>query len=395
MKLPRALLPGKRSARYVDAADALRVIATALVAAYHIWQQSWINLNIRLFGMNVNLRPLVSTGYLGVEMLLMLSGFLLYLPYANGQEAPARTFYRKRAARILPSYWFCILIMLFAFALPQHKYASGGALAKDLIAHATFTHNLFPETYFATPLNGAMWTLAVEVQFYVLAPLICRFFRKKPAIAYAGMVLIAAAYRYLYVLPMEDTTYFMNRLPNLLDVYANGMLLAHIYARLSRKRQKPWQAWAATAISLLAIVLMYLLAHSQSRISGYELSRRGQMARRFAFSALGGMFLVFGSRSVRMMRALYSNRAVRFLSAISLNFYIWHQVLALKLKEWHIPAYSVDLPQQNAGEPWRIRYTAICWLAAFIAATMVTYLIERPAAKWIARGREEKRLRGV
>lgn len=38
MKLPRALLPGKRSARYVDAADALRVIATALVAAYHIWQ---------------------------------------------------------------------------------------------------------------------------------------------------------------------------------------------------------------------------------------------------------------------------------------------------------------------------------------------------------------------
>mgnify|MGYP004680921425 CR=1 FL=1 len=304
MKLPRALLPGKRSARYVDAADALRVIATALVAAYHIWQQSWINLNIRLFGMNVNLRPLVSTGYLGVEMLLMLSGFLLYLPYANGQEAPARTFYRKRAARILPSYWFCILIMLFAFALPQHKYASGGALAKDLIAHATFTHNLFPETYFATPLNGAMWTLAVEVQFYVLAPLICRFFRKKPAIAYAGMVLIAAAYRYLYVLPMEDTTYFMNRLPKLLDVYANGMLFAHIYARLSRKRQKPWQAWAATAISLLAIVLMYLLAHSQSRISGYELSRRGQMARRFAFSALGGAFLVFGSRSVRMMRAL-------------------------------------------------------------------------------------------
>ena len=68
-----------------------------------------------------------------------------------------------------------------------------------------------------------------------------------------------------------------------------------------------------------------------------------------------------------MMRALYSNRAVRFLSAISLNFYIWHQVLALKLKEWHIPTYSVDLPQQNAGEPWRIRYTAICWLAAFLA----------------------------
>lgn len=385
MALPRALQPGKRSARYVDAADFLRVISTLLVASYHIWQQSWIDLNIRLFGMRFSLRPLVATGYLGVELLLLLSGFLLYLPYVNGREPSAREFYKKRAIRILPSYWFCLLIMLFAFALPQRQYASGRALAKDLIAHATFTHNLFPETYFATPLNGALWTLAVEVQFYLLAPLICRVFRKRPIAAYLGMVLIAFLYRRLYVLPMEDTTYYMNRLPNLLDVYANGMLAAHIYARLSQKKQRPWQAWLATALSILALIAMVRLARSQSYISGYEASRRGQMGMRFAFSAIGGAFLVTGSRGIRLLRRLYSNRVVRFLSAISFNFYIWHQVLALKLKEWHIPSYTVEMPQQNAGAAWRSQYMLLCFLFAFAAALLATYLIERPIANRLNR----------
>ena len=385
MALPRALQPGKRSARYVDAADFLRVISTLLVASYHIWQQSWIDLNIRLFGMRFSLRPLVATGYLGVELLLLLSGFLLYLPYANGKESSAREFYKKRALRILPSYWFCILIMLFAFALPQHQYASGRALAKDLIAHATFTHNLFPETYFATPLNGALWTLAVEVQFYLLAPLVCRIFRKRPIAAYLGMALIAVLYWRLYVLPMEDTTYYMNRLPNLLDVYANGMLAAHIYARLSQKKQRPWQAWLATALSILALIALVRLARSQSYISGYEASRRGQMGMRFAFSAIGGAFLVTGSRGIRLLRGLYSNRVVGIQPAISFNFYIWHQVLALKLKEWHIPSYAVERPQQNAGAAWRNQYTLLCFLFAFAAALLATYLIERPIAKRLNR----------
>lgn len=392
MALPRALQPGKRSSRYVDAADFLRVLSTLLVASYHIWQQSWIDLNVRLPGVRLNLRPLVATGYLGVELLLLLSGFLLYLPYANGLESPARAFYKKRAIRILPSYWFCLLIMLFAFALPQHQYASGRALAKDLLAHATFTHNLFPETYFATPLNGALWTLAVEVQFYLLAPLICRLFRRKPALTYLGMVLIAALYRRIYVLPMEDTTYFLNRLPNLLDVYANGMLAAQIYALLSkRKSQRPWQAWLATALSVLALTALALLAQSQSYISGYEASRRGQMARRFAFSAIGGVFLVSGSRAIRLFRGLYSNRLVRFLSAISLNFYIWHQVIALKLKEWHIPDYAGEMPQKNAGPAWRSQYTLLCFLCAFAVALLVTCLIERPIAKRLGRPSPKRR----
>lgn len=381
----KMLGPAKQNARYADAADLLRVLCTLLVAAYHIWQQSWLNPAFSVAGIRVDLRDQVATGYLGVELLLMLSGFLLYLPYASGKTPSIGSFYKKRALRILPSYWFCILVMLFAFALPQGQYASAGAMWKDLAAHATFTHNLFRETYFATPLNGAMWTLAVEAQFYLIAPLLCRAFRRRPAAVYAAMLLVSQAYRHLFVLPLSDTTYFLNRLPNLLEVYANGMLAAHVYVQLCRRRQSALSAWISTLLAAAALTALWFLAEAQGHVSGYELSRLGQMLRRFLVSACGAIFLICGSRGAGWFRALCSNRLIRFLSGISLNFYIWHQVLAVKLKAWHIPPYSAANPNAAGEQPWQTAYTIACFAAALIAATLTTYLIERPAAKLGAR----------
>lgn len=389
--LRRALRPGKADLRYVDAADFLRVVCTLFVAWYHIWQQSWLNPALSVGPVSVNLRDHVATGYMGVDLLLMLSGFLIYLPYASNREDPIGRFYLKRAVRILPSYWFCILVMLFTFALPQGKYPDAAAMWKDLIAHATFTHNLFPETYFATPLNGAMWTLAVEVQFYLIAPFLCRLFRKQPAATYGGMVLIAMLYRYFFVLPLENTQYMLNRLPNLFEVYANGMLAAHLYVLLVQKgRQKPWQAWLSTLLAFAALWLMWMLLEDQGRVSGYEAIRAGQMQRRFLFSAAGAAFLLFGSRSIRLVRGLYSNRIIRFLSALSLNFYIWHQTLAVRLKEWRIPPYTGNQPQVDGQQPWQLIYTLACFAAALLAALLVTYLIEKPISRMILKKRRAR-----
>jgi len=69
----------------------------------------------------------------------------------------------------------------------------------------------------------------------------------------------------------------------------------------------------------------------------------------------------------------------RFLAGISDNFYIWHRYLAVKLKEWHIPAYAADtLPQATEGLLWQRRYTACCFLLALAVAIAVTYLLEKP-----------------
>ena len=98
-----------------------------------------------------------------------------------------------------------------------------------------------------------------------------------------------------------------------------------------------------------------------------------------------------GSLSFRPVRALCSNRGVRWLSGVSFNFYIWHQYLAVKLKLWHIPLWTLDPPQQYEGRAWQALYTLVCFAAAFAAAAAVTYLIEKPADRLIRRAAGHRR----
>ena len=387
MKKIRSLFqPAPVRASYADAGDFLRVACVGLIGWYHIWQQSWLNPNLSIGRFNLRFYPLVAGGYMFVDLMLALSGFLLMLGWLSGRSRDLRSFYTARAARILPSYWLCMAILLFGFALPGNLYyGSSKHMWTDILAHLSFTHNFFPESYSFTHLNGALWTLAVEVQFYLLFPLLAQLFERRPGATYIGMVLIAILSRTLMVMRLEDTTIYVNRLSAMLDVYANGMLAAWAYVRLQDAPSTTARAWINTALTILSAVLIYKILSAQLTRRGAEIVRQGQMLWRFPLSALGCAFLLCGSRSIRLLRGLFSNRITRFLSGISFNFYIWHQFLAVKLKEWRIPPSVSDAPNRDCEQPWQSRYTLLCFAAALGAAILVTYAVEKPCARWIKR----------
>ena len=380
LTLNREIAPAPRN--YAAAADLMRVACVAMIAWYHIWQQSWLSPRLQIGAIDVNLLALVRAGYMFVDLMLMLSGFLLYLPWANGEERSTRDFYARRALRILPSYWACLAVMI-VFALAQPGFSEYGRLAKDIATHLTFTHNLSYMTYVQSLLNVVLWTLAVEVQFYLLLPALAPAFRKKPLVCYLAMAGAALCFQRLWTIPMTDTTLFVNRLPNMLDVYANGMLAAHIYSRLAQKKERrALIAALGTAAFLLGLFGVIHLVADQATIYGYEELRHGQLDRRWAISACGALALAGGSLSFEPVRRVFSNRVVRFLSGISFNFYIWHQWLAVKLKEWHIPPYLAEESPNQAGEmPWQLHYTLLCFAAALAFATLMTYLVEKPGAR--------------
>ena len=222
---------------YAAAGDILRVLSVYMVGWYHIWQQSWLNPSLRIGNFNLNLTAPVRAGYMFVDLMLLLSGFLLYLPYANRRECSPKEFYLKRALRILPCYWLCLLLML-AYAWFQSGFPGDRTLGLDLLTHLTFTHNFFEFSYTQTRMNVVLWTLAVEVQFYLFLPALAPVFRKKPLTCYLAMTAVSLCFRYLWTMPMQDTTLFVNRLPNMLDVYANGMLAAHLYVRLAKDHKR-------------------------------------------------------------------------------------------------------------------------------------------------------------
>lgn len=391
-RLKSLFLPARLRADYADAGDFLRVACVGLIGWFHIWQLSWLNPNLELFGRTFRIYPVVACGYMFVDLLLLLSGFLLMLGWQSGRNRSLRDFYTARAARILPSYLLCIAVMLaLAIFVPGSGFSSARHMWTDLFAHLSFTHNFFYDSYVATRLNGALWTLAVEVQFYLLFPFLARAFDRSPAYTWCGMVALAMVVRLTIILFAGDSLLYLNRLTAMLDVYANGMLAAHIYRKLARKPQSAWRAWLNTLLAILAIVGIYRILSAQYGRSGTENVRLGQMLWRFPLSALGCVFLVCGSRSIRLLRNLLSNRPVRFLSGISFNFYIWHQVLAVQLKKWRIPYYEGEDPNRAGLQPWQDRYTLVCFAGALALSLAITYLVEKPCARWIKRRRSARK----
>ncbi|MBR3929465.1 MAG: acyltransferase [Clostridia bacterium] len=390
-----ALLPHPSESRH-DLAYGFRALAMLGVMWFHIWQQSWLSPRFSLLGQTFDFTHVVRTGYLFVDIFLLLSGFLMFLPYAksafdNSKSPSILTFYKKRAARILPPYYLCILI-LFISAYVNGEYYTKGEMLRDILSHLTLTHTFFTDTYLFSHLNVPLWTVAIEAQFYVLFPFIARAFKKFPIFTYCVMVAASHYFRFRFVAPMEDIQMYFNQLPAMLDVYANGMLASYAYVYLARSL-KPNKA--VSLLCTLAFVFILFQIHAlfegQLHEDGYARIRLGQMERRFPLSFLMGILLIISPFSLKPAVLIFSNPLMRFLSDISFEAYIWHTIIAQKLKQWRIPAYTaLENPQMNNEPIWQWKYTILCFVLSLLLGAILTYAFEKPLQKRILRPKRPK-----
>ena len=212
-------------------ADFLRVLAAWAVGVFHIWQQSWYS------------RPAAEhwlrAGSVGVDFLVMLSAFCLFLPWANAaaqgrplpQTRPAE-FYRRRAARLLPAYYASLL---FSLALAVYRSGWSRALAVDLFTHLTLTQQLFPACYIGTQLNAVSWTLTVFALFYLVFPLLAPLCARHPLPVLGALCLVQAGYSQwaLHQYGTGEYALLFNQFPAFCGVLAVGMAAALIFAELA------------------------------------------------------------------------------------------------------------------------------------------------------------------
>src|SRR4051812_28719827 len=152
----------------MHALDGLRGLAALGVVLLHVWIYT---------GANAPDKSLTTDLWMGelrlcVLLFFVLSGFLLAAPWvaaARGErEAPKLgKFIVRRAARIVPAYW---LALAGAVALLHGTGHGRDVPLHDLPQFVFFLPNVFPET--RNQLHPPMWSLHVEVSFYVVLPLI-------------------------------------------------------------------------------------------------------------------------------------------------------------------------------------------------------------------------------
>ena len=385
--LKNAFAPYQRDIdeKHLDVLDGVRVLLSFIVGWYHIWQQSWL-MPIGFVGpVFVNIDYIPRSGYAAVDGLIFLSGLLMFLPYAgNGGSPRPLSYYKRRLIRIAPAYVLAVLVSFFVDALPAHRYATVWEAARDLLAHFTFTHTLFPFSYTGSPINGVLWTLAVEMQAYLIFPWLCRAYQKHPVLTGAGMLAVAFGYRY-YVTGFEDTSLLINQLPAFLDIYLLGFVSARSIVLLRRRLQGETGAEKLffTVLLCLGAWLYLWLMRGQAAENGIEHIRLGQLSRRFGIGIALTVFSVSACFSLPAVRFLLGNRLMRWLSVLSYEFYIWHQNLAVHLKEWKVIPSVSETPWFDAEAAWQWPYTICCFLLPLAVAVVLTYAYEKPVKRWL------------
>ena len=399
---------------HIAVLDGVRAYAILIVMGFHLWQQSWLQNLIphdllQPFGVrDFSLTWVPRTGYMFVDVLLLLSGFCLFLPYARQMADPlAREpdapglFFRKRAARILPSYYFCLLVSLLFLVRPA-QYARFGDYLLDLFAHLTCTHTLWPQSYIGTKFPACSGTLSVEVQFYLIFPLLARLFRRFPLQCWAVLSALAQLYIALFARTAGGGAdpLHINQLPAMLGVYANGMLAAIVWCRLHSARRRlpartPLAATLLCAVSFAAIVCM--LHDGLDRAAAIQ---RWQVDYRFpVFGVRQRVHPVARPLLPRGAMALCKPRRRLHRADLVQPVHLAHDDPAAVqgLASAALPRRAADAyawPQSANGAPWhfawQVQYTVLFWVASLVVAALATYLIEKPAAKWLLRRRRKR-----
>ena len=176
----------------------------------------------------------VSNGWTGVNLFFILSGFVLFLPYAAGRRqlcawGDAAGFYRHRFFRLMPLYYFVTLVLLALGAAGKTPVQIWIAARQLLLLCFIVTRYGF-----MPPLDYPLWSIGVEILFSIAFPLLVVLIRRLGLSRVLGLALVAAllariAGRLWNPGPLGPN-FISDNLPGRIDEFVLGMVIARVHA---------------------------------------------------------------------------------------------------------------------------------------------------------------------
>ena len=379
--------PGKedRAARgipVVPALDGLRGLAVFMIVAWHVWNLTGNNSSDTLGRLVAGLVPH------GIQLLFLISGFVMFLPTAaRGRFGSVRAYALRRIARIVPAFYLSLVILLLfwsQFVAPAEPIEYPGPLA--VLVQFTFLFQpltLIDDPTFAPGFgaNGPAWTLSVEAFFYFTLPFVAVRFRRNPIWG----LLIALAISIGWRLAFEGEG---NQLPFWIGALAAGMAAAQAYVRLSALQPAERVRRLALPVQLLALVALVVLGWVQG---GEEVvgSREAFHASiqsiplSTVFPLLLGVLAVATALAPSWASWLVTNRAARWVGDRSYGVYLAHALV------FRYIALHFMRPDRTGGLPEFAKWFVLVGAGSMVYGWASYRFVELPIRRWargVARG---------
>ena len=363
--------------------DGLRALAAVLVIAYHAGSLSHASLSGRL-------APVVAELKGGVVVFFVVSGFLLYLPFArairDGRGLPRwQEFAGRRAVRILPAYWVALALL------------AGAGLVHGVLTQSWWRYFGLAQIYAPSSLHHGLdvaWSLCTEITFYALLPVLAwtlaRMTRSAAGAArrqlwalagvvFASLILRAFMARSLLAPVPDARIVIATSLPGLIDWFALGMAMAVLRAdwdhgaqfgpAMAALARRPGRCWLAAALLFVVGV--------PAQQGEFFLPSWGVTAH-LAIGLAAALFVLPAALPARAGArdgtvSLLCSRPLAWLGVISYGIYLWHQPLMQMLDR------AVGRPR-GAGAFAGLFAATVA--AAILLGAASWYLVERPVQRW-------------
>ncbi len=352
---------GKVGVRRISSIDGLRAIAVAAVVLYHLGI-SWI-----------------PGGFLGVDLFFVISGYVitrLILDSINQSSAlDLRAFYAARLRRIYPGFIFmviCTIIFIGVWApeaikrfLTDLPYALTGSINWYLVAR----NQDYFETIGRPPLLQHTWSLAVELQFYLIWPIILltvlKYFGKKNVARIALAIAIISGIT-LFVVSLSLDQANAKQISHIYfgtDTHSLGLFLGsalavswipqNLSAAITKRAQDVIDGIGV--VGLLGLISVFLFI-DQSNANLYRIA--------FPLAGIFGCLVIISLvHPASRFAPIISTAPFRWVGQRSYGIYIWHWVI------FQVTRPSVDL----SGQTW----------ALYLARVLLVLALADISLRWV------------
>lgn len=214
---------------YFPEIDGIRFLAIVMVILFHVHGYFVARSAVAITDNPASYRyinALLTHGDRGVQLFFVLSGFILCLPFAhhylnNGKKVSLKRYYLRRLTRLEPPY-FIAMTGIFLIAVAMH-IKPADVLLHSWLASLIYCHNIV--FHHAPYITVVAWSLEIEIQFYLLAPLLFRVlaYPKAPR----RTVLCAAIIAFVCAQQVYRPPF--NCIYNYIQFFLAGILLADLY----------------------------------------------------------------------------------------------------------------------------------------------------------------------